>query len=156
VRQNTTMHTPVNHPLRPLYRVIGGLAGLYVLLFGIVGLVGTSGTDLFGHPSVYALGLRTNLAFSLLSIVAGVVIVAGTVIGRNVDQTVNWYGGWVFMVAGMAMLALLETDANFLNFSVATCVVSFVIGLALMVSGLYGKVGSPDAARAEEAFRHGD
>jgi hypothetical protein len=60
------------------------------------------------------------------------------------------------MLVGMAMLALLETDANFLNFSVATCVVSFVIGIALLTAGLYGKVGTVDAARAEEAFRHGD
>ncbi|HEU4425714.1 MAG TPA: DUF4383 domain-containing protein [Pilimelia sp.] len=148
------MHTPVNHPLRPLYRVIGGLAGLYVLLFGIVGLVETRGTELFGHPSAHAMGLRTNLAFSLLSIVAGVVILGAAVIGRNIDQKVNMIGGWAFMVIGMAMLALLQTDANFLNFSVATCVVSFVIGLALLTAGLYGKVGTAEDAEAEEAFRH--
>ena len=29
-------HNPVNHPLRPLYRVLGGLSGLYVLLFGVL------------------------------------------------------------------------------------------------------------------------
>jgi uncharacterized protein DUF4383 len=150
------MHTPVNHPLRPLYRVIGGLAGLYVLLFGIVGLVRTSGTELFGHPDAHALGLRTNMAFALLSIVAGVIILAGTAIGRNVDQMINMVGGYAFMGVGMAMLALLQTDANFLNFSVATCVVSFVIGLALLVAALYGKVGSVDAAKAEEVHRHGD
>jgi hypothetical protein len=149
-----TMHTPVNHPLRPLYRVIGGLAGLYVLLFGIVGLIETRGTELFGNPSTYALGLKTNMAFSLLSIVAGIIILAGTLIGRNIDQKINYYGGFAFMGIGMLMLALLQTDANFLNFSVATCVVSFVIGLALLIAGLYGKVGSVEDARAEEAFRH--
>ena len=147
------MHTPVNHPLRPLYRVIGGLAGLYVLLFGIVGLVETSGTDLFGNPSAHALGLRTNLAFSLLSIVAGVIILAAAVIGRNVDQKVNMVGGYAFMVIGMAMLALLETDANVLNFSVATCVVSFVISLVLLTAGLYSKVGSADEVAAERAYQ---
>ncbi|HEU5109531.1 MAG TPA: DUF4383 domain-containing protein, partial [Micromonosporaceae bacterium] len=75
-------HTPVNHPLRPLYRVLAGLTGLYVLLFGIIGVMETAGTELFGHPSAYALGLRTNLAFSIISIVAGLIIVVATVIGR--------------------------------------------------------------------------
>jgi predicted PurR-regulated permease PerM len=32
-------HTPVNHPLRPFYRVLSGLVGLYVVLFGILGLI---------------------------------------------------------------------------------------------------------------------
>src|SRR5688572_4254961 len=117
------MHTPVNHPLRPLYRVIGGLAGLYVLLFGIVGLMETSGADFFGRSGETALGLHTNRAFALLSIVAGVVILGGTVIGRDIDQKINMVGGYAFMVIGMAMLAVMETDANILNFSVATCVV---------------------------------
>ena len=147
-------HLPVNHHLRPLYRVLSALAALYVLVFGVVGLIETSGTPLFGREETYALGLRTNLAFSLLSIVAGVIILAAAVIGRNVDQKVNMVGGYAFMVIGMAMLALLETDANVLNFSVATCVVSFVIGLALLIAGLYGKVGTREDAEAEEAFRH--
>jgi hypothetical protein len=146
-------HTPLNHPLRPLYRVLAGLTGLYVLVFGIVGVLETSGTDLFGNPSIYALGLRTNLAFSLISIVAGLVIVAATVIGRNLDYRVNQIAGYAFAGMGMVMLALLQTDANILNFSVATCVVSFVISLVLLTAGLYSKVGSREDIAAEEAFQ---
>ncbi|HWH01116.1 MAG TPA: DUF4383 domain-containing protein [Pilimelia sp.] len=149
------MHTPVNHPLRPLYRVLGGLTGLYVLAFGIVGVVQTRGTELFGQPSAYALGLRTNLAFAILSIAAGAILVGAALIGRNVDQRVNFYGGYAFLVMGMLMLALLQTDANILNFSVSTCIVSFVIGLVLLTAGLYGKVGTAEFASAEEQLRHG-
>jgi hypothetical protein len=146
-------HTPVNHPLRPLYRVLAGLAGLYVLLFGILGVAETAGTELFGHPSAYAMGLRTNLAFSIISVVAGVVILAATLIGRNIDYAVNQIAGYAFAGMGMLMLALLQTDANFLNFSVATCVVSFVISLVLLTAGLYSKVGSEDDVAAEQAFQ---
>ena len=146
-------HTPVNHPLRPLYRVIAGLVGIYVLLFGIVGLVQTSGTDFFGNPPEYALGLRTNLAFSVISIVAGVVILGATAIGRNVDHRVNQIAGYAFAIMGALMLALLQTDANFLNFSVATCIVSFVISLVLLTAGLYSKVGSTADVEAEKAFQ---
>jgi hypothetical protein len=52
------------------------------------------------------------------------------------------------------MLAVLRTTANFLNFTVATCIVSFVIGTAMVTAGLYGRVGQADEAQAEEAFRH--
>ena len=146
-------HTPVNHPLRPLYRVLAGLTGLYVLLFGILGAVETAGTDPFDHPSAYALGLRTNHAFSVISIIAGLIVVAATIVGRNIDHQVNQVAGYAFAVIGMLMLALLQTDANFLNFSVATCIVSFVISLLLLTAGLYSKVGSPDDVEAERAFQ---
>jgi hypothetical protein len=52
-------HIPINHHLQPFYRVLAGLCGLYVLVFGIVGLVQTRGLDTFaqeGLPSV--LGCR--------------------------------------------------------------------------------------------------
>src|SRR6266545_4444520 len=40
MRENRRMlHTPVNHHLRPLYRTLAGLAGVYVLLFIVIGLV---------------------------------------------------------------------------------------------------------------------
>jgi hypothetical protein len=142
-------HTPVNHPLRPLYRVLAGLTGLYVLLFGIVGLVKTSGTEPFGNPEVYALGLRTNLAFAVISVIAGAVILAGVAIGRNIDYMINQVAGYAFAFMGMLMLALLQTDANFLNFSVATCIVSFVISLVLLTAGLYSKVGTSADVEAE-------
>jgi hypothetical protein len=152
--ENTDMaHTPVNHPLRPLYRVLAGLIGLYVLVFGIIGAVKTAGTDLFGDPAEYALGLRTNLAFALISIAAGVVIVAVCAIGRNLDHRVNQIAGYAFMAMGAVMLALLQTDGNFLNFSVATCIVSFVIGLVLLTAGLYGKIGSAEDVEAERSFQ---
>jgi hypothetical protein len=44
---------------------------------------------------------------------------------------------------------------NVLNFSMATCIVSFAIGMVLFSAGLYGKVGSLEAAATEEALRHG-
>jgi hypothetical protein len=146
-------HTPVNHPMRPLYRVIAALTGLYVLLFGVVGFVQTKGTEPFAQTGATALGLRTNLAFSALSMVAGAVIVLAAAIGRNVDKAVNMLGAVLFLVVGTAMMALLRTDGNILNFSIETCMVSYVIGMVLLTAGLYGKVGSAEPARAAEALR---
>lgn len=149
------IHLPVNHRLRPLYRTLAGLAGAYILAFGILGLVETWGTPLFGRQSTWVLGLRTNLAFSILSIVVGATVLLGVVIGRNVDRVINLVGGVVFTLAGLFMMALLETDLNLLNFTMATCIASFIIGLIFGVAGLFGKVGPSKDVHAEESFRHG-
>ena len=55
------MHIPVNHPARRFYRVIAALVGVYILVFGLVGLVQNWGDPLFARDSTWTLGLRTNL-----------------------------------------------------------------------------------------------
>jgi hypothetical protein len=149
-------HLPVNHPLRPLYRLLAGLCGIYVLAFGVIALARTADQDLFARDGLpWVLGIQGNQAFALLSIVVGAVLLVSAVIGRNVDRYVNLAGAVIFLAAGMVMMTLLRTDLNFFGFTMATCVVSFVIGLLLGLSGLYGRVGSREQARREEAFRHG-
>jgi cytochrome c-type biogenesis protein CcmH/NrfG len=54
----------------------------------------------------------------------------------------------------VSMMAFMQTDANFLNFSMSTVVVSLVFALLLLAAGLYTRAGTPQQAEAEEAFRH--
>jgi hypothetical protein len=148
-------HIPINHPLRPLYRALAVLTSLFVIVFGIVGFFTTRDGALFEQDTVERVfGLRTNLAFSLLSIVAGAVLLIATVIGRNVDKWVYMIGGIAFMAIGMTELGLLRTDLNYLAFSMSNVVVSFLIGMVLFAAALYGKSGTAQEAAAEEAFRH--
>jgi len=149
-------HLPKNHPLRSLYRGLAVVAGLYCLVFGIVGLIRTSGHAFFAVSDANALGLRTNEAFATLSIVVGVIVLGATVVGRNVDHRLYLVAGPGFIVVGILMLLLMGTSANFLNFQMSTCVVSFVIGLVLMAAGMYVQVGPREQARREEGFRHGE
>jgi hypothetical protein len=149
-------HLPVNHPAQPLYRTFSGLIGLYLLVFGISGLVRTWGLPFFDRGANWVLGLQTNPVFSLLSIVAGAVILGGALYGRNVDHFINLWGSTVFIVAGLFMMALLNTGANLLNFAMTNTIVSFLIGLALLLAGLYGKTGDPDLQDAEDRLRHGE
>lgn len=149
-------HIPINHHLRPVYRALAALCALYVLIFGIVGVVRSGNLGTFvrtGVPSV--LGLHANRAFAVASIVAGLVILAGLLIGRNVDIWINGLGGIGFLVSGFVMMTLLRTDLNVFAFTMTTCVVSFVIGLVLATAGLYCKIGTPMDVQREEAFRHG-
>jgi hypothetical protein len=148
------LHLPVNHRYRPIYRFLASLAGLYVTVFGIVGAVVSRGHGAFSRGPMVALGLHTNLAFSILSIVVGVVALTGVALGRNYDFWLELIGGVAFLLVGMLMLTLLETSLNILNFTVATCVVSFAIGLVLFTAGLYSRSGTTEEVDAEERHRH--
>lgn len=148
-------HIPVNHPLRRLYKTLTALAGLYILIFGIIGLTKTHGQSLFDQDHLqWVLGLRTNLAFAILSIAGGLVMLAAVVIGHNIDHYMEIVAGFVFMLAGLVELALLQTNANFLGFSMVNVIVSFVLGMVVFAAGLYGKTGSEADVAAEEAYRH--
>lgn len=149
-------HLPINHHLQTLYRALAALCGLYILSFGIAAIVRTNDLTLFaqdGLPSV--LGLRANRAFAILSVAAGLVIIGGAIIGRNLDRWINLVGAVVFLVAGLAMMILMQTNLNFLGFTMATCIVSFIIGMVLLAAGLYGQVGTERQELREELFRHG-
>lgn len=149
-------HLPINHHLRPLYRLLALVAGAYVLVFGIIGVTQTSGAELFDQTGTdTVLGLRTNPAFAYASIAVGAFVILAALIGRNVDFWIYSLVGLIFQLAGMFMLAFLQTDANYLNFSVTTCVVSLIIGLVLFTAALYSRTGSAAAAAAEESLRHG-
>lgn len=147
-------HIPVNHPLRPLYRVISAVIALYVLIFGIIGVMETSGGPAFGKDgSAWVLGLRTNLAFSVISIIWGAILLAATVYGRNLFHYLAMLAGLVFMVNGFLMMALLQTNANVFAFSMVNCIVSFVFGMAVLASGLYSKVGTTEEAEAARQWQ---
>ncbi|WP_446212579.1 DUF4383 domain-containing protein [Micromonospora sp. IBSANI012] len=146
-------HTPVNHPARPIYRAFGGLVGLYLVIFGVLGIIASAGNDLLAQDDTKVLGQGTNLGFSLLSILLGIVVLAGTVIGRNLDVAINQFLAYGLMVLGLAELAFLQTDANIGNFSILTVIVVLTLSLVLLMAGMYGKVGTDEEKEAFEKAR---
>jgi len=149
------MHLPINHHLRPVYRTLAGLTGVWLLVFGVTGWSVTDGTEWFARGDWTAFAIPTNRAFAVSSVIAGVIVLAAALVGRNVDRFVNLWGGVAFIVAGTLMMPLSHTSFNPFNSSVATSIASYVIGLVLLAAGLYGKVGTAAAAEAEEAVRRG-
>jgi len=148
------LHLPTNHRLRGLYRFLAALTALYVLAYGVGVLAVRRGPPAVARHDTQALGLRTNLAFSIMSIAVGVIVLVGIVVDHNWDQLLNFFGGLAFLVIGMLMLGLMQTDLNVFNYNVTKCVVSFLIGLVLFLAGLYSRVGSEDDVAAMEAHRH--
>lgn len=131
-------HLPVDHGLSKVYRIGAGLMGLILLAFGILGLTHHIGFFDTGGDTVS--GLQTNGALSVLSIVVGVILFVGMVIGGNFASNLNLTFGILFLLSGFVNLALLQTDANFLAFKIQNVLFSFVVGLMLMVFGMYGRV----------------
>lgn len=131
-------HLPVDHRLSQVYRVGAGLMGLLLLAFGILGLIDKIGFFDTGGDRVA--GLNTNGALSVLSICVGLLLFAGMVIGGNFASTLNMGFGVAFIISGFVNLALLRTDLNFLAFHLQNVLFSFVVGLLLMIFGMYGRV----------------
>ncbi|MFC9237524.1 DUF4383 domain-containing protein [Streptomyces decoyicus] len=128
----------MDHRLSKVYRIGAGLMGLVLVAFGVLGLTHHIGFFDTGGDTVA--GLNTNGALSVLSIVFGAILVAGMVIGGNFASTLNIVFGCLFLLSGFVNLALLETDANFLAFQLQNVLFSFVVGLLLLVFGMYGRV----------------
>jgi hypothetical protein len=148
-------HIPVNHPLRPMYRLAGFVAGAYLVVFGILGLIQTAGDGFTGEPADRVLGQGVNLLGAIVSLVAGGLVLLGTVIGRNVDVEIDKYIGWGLLVVGSYALATIRTDANFFGYSIATVVVTYLVGLLLITISLYSKVAAPSKAGAPRQVREG-
>ncbi|MFG1839053.1 DUF4383 domain-containing protein [Micromonospora sp. NPDC049175] len=146
-------HTPVNHPARPIYRAIGGLTGLYLVVFGVLGIIASTGNEILAQDDTRVLGQGTNLGFSLISVLLGIVVLVGTALGRNIDVAINQWMSYALMVVSLASLAFIRTDANILNFSIVTVIVVMAVALVLLMVGMYGKVGSEDEAEAFQKAR---
>ncbi|MFI1763065.1 DUF4383 domain-containing protein [Streptomyces sp. NPDC020800] len=159
-------HLPVDHRLNKVYRIGAGLMGLFLLAFGILGL--THNIGFFDTGGNTALGLNTNGSLSVLSVCVGLLLVVGMVIGGNFASTLNMTLGILFILSGFLNLSLLDSDHNFLAFRIQNVLFSFVVGVLLMVFGMYGRVGStlphdnpywrarhPDSVEPEQQARQG-
>ncbi|GIF10939.1 DUF6962 family protein [Actinoplanes teichomyceticus] len=148
-------HFPVNHPLRPMYRLAGFVAGAYLVVFGIIGFAETAGDSFTGHTGDRVLGQGSNMLWSIVTLVIGALVLLGAAVGRNIDAEIDKYLGWALLVLGSYSMATIRTDANFLGFSMSTVVVTYLIGLLLITIGLYSKVAAPGEAGAPRQVREG-
>ena len=131
---------PVDHRLATVYRYGVGLGGVFLLVFGILGLFDHTGfLDTSGKDT---LGLSSNGALSVLSIVVGAILVLGAVIGGNFASNLNMIVGVVFVLAGFVGLMVLDGSANRLAFQIPNVLFSFVFGFVVLTFGMYGRVSS--------------
>jgi hypothetical protein len=145
---------PTDNPLNRVYRVASALIGGSVLTFGVLGYA-----DLLGFFSTSGddvLGLSTNVLLSTISVVVGVLLLAGAVVGGNRAAELNFVLGVLFIGSGLVNLIVLQTSWNVFNFQMRNVIFSFVAGLLLLTFGLYGRVsGGLPADNPYYRARHG-
>ncbi|WP_179816045.1 DUF4383 domain-containing protein [Allostreptomyces psammosilenae] len=160
-------HLPADHRLARVYRFGAALMGLLLIGFGVTGFwVRVAFFDTHGREIA---GLSSNGLLSAVSVVVGLVLVAGGVVGGNAASTTNMVVGALFIVSGFVNLAVMETSLNLLAFRMPNVIFSWLVGLLILMFGMYGRVtgGLPhdnpywrsrhpeQAAREDEARRHG-
>ncbi|MFE7534339.1 DUF4383 domain-containing protein [Streptomyces rhizosphaericola] len=129
---------PLDHRLATVYRIGAGLCGVILLVFGILGF--TNQLGFFDTNGSHVAGLSTNGLLSLISVVVGLVLMAGAVIGGNVASTVNMTVGTLFLLSGFVHIFILDKGANILDFGMSNVIFSFVMGLLILTFGMYGRV----------------
>jgi hypothetical protein len=142
---------PEDSPRRGPLRLAAFVLGLVLVVFGVLSLLAGNGfTEQHGDT---VLGLGTNGALGVLSVVVGLLVVAGVIIGGNTDAYVNTIAGIVFMAAGLASLAWMRTSFNYLAFDMWNVIFSFVVGMVLFAAGLYGRVSESRASASAPGAR---
>lgn len=117
----------------------GGAAtlGSFLLVFAIVG---------FAHqvPMVSTgervLGLYTNGALSIISLVVGAVLLVSAMRSARSASTLTGSLGALFLLSGLLHLALINTSLNLLSFGLSNIFFSLVVGIALLGIGAYGRL----------------
>ncbi|MBJ3810366.1 DUF4383 domain-containing protein [Streptomyces flavofungini] len=129
---------PVDHRLAVVYRVGAAVCGVILLVFGCLGFADQ--LAFFATDGSRVAGLSSNGLLSLLSVVVGLGMAAGAVVGGNFASTLNIVIGSLFLLSGFVHLFVLDRSVNVLDFSMANVVFSFVMGLLIVTFGMYGRV----------------
>jgi hypothetical protein len=131
---------PVDHELASVYRYGAALCGLILLVFGSLGFADRLSP--FNTDGQHLAGMSTNGVLSLISVVVGLVLIGGAVVGGNFASTLNMVVGTLFLLSGFAHIFILDRPANVLDFGMTNVMFSFVMGLVVLTFGMYGRVSS--------------
>lgn len=131
---------PLDHKLARVYRWGAAFCGVVLLVFGCLGFADSLSP--FDTGGAHLAGMSTNGVLSLVSVVVGIVLIAGAAIGGNIASTVNMTVGILFLLSGFVHIFLLDKPGNVLDFGMTNVVFSFVMGLIIVTFGMYGRVSS--------------
>lgn len=126
------------HWVHVVHRVGAAMLGIGLLVFAVLGFAGNP--PFFSVSGESVLGLSSNGALSALSVVAGLLLVGGAVIGGKTASTVSIGMGAAFLVSGLVHLAILHTSWNLFAFRLSNVLFSLIAGLVLLIMGFYGRL----------------
>lgn len=89
-----------------------------------------------GQP---VLGLSSDGALSTISVIAGAILLVGAALGGPVASTISVSMGVLFLLSGVVHLGILHTRWNLFAFRLSNVWFSLIVGLILLILGLYGR-----------------
>jgi hypothetical protein len=125
------------HPVFWVYRL--GAVAVALVLFAFAALGFASGTGFVTVHGAHALGMTGNGLLSTISVIVGAILVFAAVRGGPAASTTCAVIGGLFVLSGLANLALVDGPYNFLAFTLPNIMFSFVVGIILLFVGLYGR-----------------
>jgi hypothetical protein len=120
-----------------LHRVGAVVFGAGLGLFGALGLVNR--LEMFSLTGKQVLGLSTNGALSLLSLVVAAILIVAGLRGGRTASTVLVVIGAAFVLSGFVNALVLGTALNLLAFRIPNVIFSFVAGALLLFLGAWGR-----------------
>ena len=118
---------------------LGAVAvALVILVFGLLGFAG--GLDFFSTEGEPILGMSSNGLLSTVSVVTAAVLLTAAARGPRIASTVMIVVGTLFLISGLANMAVLRTSFNVLAFEMTNVAFSVVAGLTLLLLGAYGRL----------------
>ncbi|MGW0891583.1 DUF4383 domain-containing protein [Saccharopolyspora sp. NPDC002578] len=126
------------HPVHVVHRVGAGALGLGLWVFAGLGFA--HGLSYFSTSGQPVLGLSSNGLLSTISLVAGCLLISAALWKGPAASTATAVLGCVFVLSGLAHLAILNTPFNYLAFGMPNVVFSLIAGLVLLILGSYGRV----------------
>lgn len=138
-----------------VHRIGAVVFGLGLGTFGVLGLVNR--LDMFSTTGQPVMGLSSNGALSVISLVVAAILITSAVRGGRRASTVLVVIGAAFVLSGLVNTLVLGTPLNLLAFRIPNVVFSFVAGALLLFLGAWGRFsgGLPDDNQYQRE-RHAD
>ena len=134
------------HYVHRVHRIGGALLAAGLVIFGVLGLADMP--TFFSTRGPMVMGMGSNGALAVLSVVVGLVLAVASVRGGPAASTTSLVVGILFLASGFVHLAILDTAANVLAFRLPNVFFSFAAGVVLTSLGAYGRMSgglSPDS-----------
>lgn len=126
------------HPVHTVHRVGIGALGLFLLSFGLLGLIRR--LEFTATDGVVIMGLASNGLLAVLSVLVALILCVAAVRGGPAASAVGIGAGVLFLVSGIAHMFVLGTAMNMLAFQVSNVLFSVVVGMVMLFTGAYGRL----------------
>jgi len=131
------LSSPPERRLDLVHRIGAAVLGGGLCVFGVLGVADR--LEFLAVRGKVVLGLATNGLLATISLIVGGVLVGAALRGGRSSSTITVVVGALFLLSGLANLAVLDTAWNLLAFRLSNVIFSFIAGMLLLFLGAYGR-----------------